>query len=37
MRIIVTIGLLTVLAACETWSGIKEDVVTGVEIIEDTI
>ena len=28
MRIIVTIGLLTVLAACETWSGIKEDVVT---------
>lgn len=36
MRIIVTIGLLTALSACETWNGLKKDVVTGVDAIEES-
>ena len=37
MRFALLIGVAFILTACETWSGFKKDVVTGVDAIEEAI
>ena len=37
MRIAVLLVALATLASCETWTGFKKDVVSGVDAIDDAI